>query len=101
ACAHSLRLWDASTGKHKATLVGKATVLGVAFSADSTRLASGDRGSKVWLWDVRSGNSIAKLEGHSSGVRSVVFSTDGAHVLSGSEDKTIRCVSAVRCFLTL
>ncbi|KAF5831269.1 WD-40 repeat-containing protein [Dunaliella salina] len=42
------------------------------------------------LWDVRSGNSIAKLEGHSDAVSSVVFSADGAYVLSGSADETIR-----------
>jgi len=42
------------------------------------------------IWDVSSTRSIADLEGHRGYVSSVVFSPDGAAVLSGSRDNTIK-----------
>ena len=39
----TVRLWDAQTGKHKATLTGHpGTVYSVAFSPDGTTLASAE-----------------------------------------------------------
>ncbi|KAH9203396.1 WD40-repeat-containing domain protein, partial [Leptodontidium sp. 2 PMI_412] len=34
--------------------------------------------------------TLQTLEGHSSGVKSVAFSSDGKQVVSGSDDKTVR-----------
>jgi WD40 repeat protein len=42
------------------------------------------------LWDVHTGQISAVLEGHTSWVRSAVFSHDGRHIASGSNDKTVR-----------
>ncbi|KAF5828592.1 WD-40 repeat protein, partial [Dunaliella salina] len=48
----------------------------------------------VWdlrrIWDEDEDPCIAKLQGHGWGVESVIFSQDGATVLSGSRDKTIK-----------
>jgi WD40 repeat protein len=44
----------------------------------------------VRLWDAQAGHSIATLEGHISGVISVVFSPDGSQIVSCSVDNTVR-----------
>jgi len=43
----------------------------------------------VWLWDAMLGTLIAKLEGHSAWVKTVVFSPDGLCLASGSHDCTV------------
>ena len=42
------------------------------------------------LWDAATGALVRTFEGHSGSVNSVAFSPDGARVLSGSWDKTIK-----------
>src|SRR3989440_6427099 len=51
-------------------------VSSVAFSHDSTRLASASNDSTVKIWDARSGKCLQTLEGHSDSVNSVAFSHD-------------------------
>ena len=42
------------------------------------------------IWNVEAGKEEFKLEGHQGLVHSVAISIDGATIVSGSEDKTIR-----------
>lgn len=43
------------------------------------------------MWDVRTGTEVAgPFKGHTDWVRSVAFSPDGNHIVSGSDDQTIR-----------
>jgi WD40 repeat protein len=65
-------------------------VWSVAFSPDGTRLATGSDDDHVRLWDVASGEEIARLEGHTERISVVAFSPDGARLVSGSDDGTIR-----------
>jgi WD40 repeat protein len=65
-------------------------VRSVAFSHDSTLLASASTDRTVKIWDASSGACRATLEGHSGSVTSVAFSHDSTLVASGSEDGTIR-----------
>ncbi|MDM4019450.1 WD40 repeat domain-containing protein [Roseiconus lacunae] len=57
-----------------------------------------DRGGKesrknctVQLWDVEAGETPAVLIGHTQLVRSVAFTQDSKHLLSGGQDRTLRC----------
>ena len=44
------------------------------------------------VWALETGTEKSKLEGHSNSVFSVAISLDGKTIVSGSGDKTIRCV---------
>ncbi|KAF2734202.1 hypothetical protein EJ04DRAFT_543748 [Polyplosphaeria fusca] len=73
------------------TLEGhSSSVRSVAFSHDSTRLASASSDGTVKVWDARSGECLSTLEGHSSFVRSVAFSHDSTRLASASEDRTVK-----------
>lgn len=67
-----------------------ADVMGVAWSPDGKRLASGADDKRVHVWDGSSGTLIMRLEGHTKQVTSVCWSPDCSLVVSGSLDGTLR-----------
>ena len=72
---HTVRLWDAATGKERRRLQHGHWVRSVALSPDGRRLASSSLDDTVRLWDTRSGKEIYKLPGHGQlgGYRTVGF----------------------------
>ena len=50
----------------------------------------GHRLETARLWNAASGQPIATLSGHTASVGAVAFSPDGARVLTGSADNTVR-----------
>ncbi len=87
----TLRLWDAATWALLHTLAGHdSEVTSVAFSADSSRIASSSGDHTVRLWDAFTGEHLATLVGHGSSVTSVAFSGDGRRIASVSHDGTVR-----------
>lgn len=92
----TLKLWDAATGQLMRTwrygpVMSRATqpVRSVAFSPDGGRVFSVNVGT-ILESDVNTGKLLRAFEGHAVWVNSVVISDDGAHMLSGSEDKTLK-----------
>jgi WD40 repeat protein len=86
------------------TLEGhSSSVYSVAFSHDSTRLASASYDRTVKIWDASSGACLQTLEGHSHFVRSVAFSHDSTRLASASWDRTVKIwdASSGACLQTL
>lgn len=68
--------------------IGQAGGYCSAFSPDGLRIVSGS--TAVRVWDSRTGDELVKMDGHTSIVSSVSFSTDGSLIVSSSEDMTAR-----------
>jgi len=83
----SWSLSDIAVGR----VVSSVTGCGAAFRCmqlhpDGLLAAMGTAGREVRLYDLRSGESVATFEGHSSGVGSVAFSESGIALASGADD---------------
>lgn len=92
---HTVRLWDAASGKMNAAMKDEGRPQqvyynAVAFSPDSKLVAGGNTRKVIRLWDTAGGKLLAKFEGHGSSVSSLAFSPDGKLLASGSADKTIK-----------
>ncbi|KAL5089141.1 hypothetical protein Trisim1_005994 [Trichoderma cf. simile WF8] len=73
------------------TLHGHPTSIeGVAFSHDSTLIASGSSDFTVKIWDRITGRCLKTLQGHNGIVNAVAFSHDSTLLASASDDSTIR-----------
>src|SRR5215510_9145962 len=85
-----LRLWDRETARELRKFEGvRFWALSLA-TLDSRRLVVATAGfCEVEIWDVESGEKLRNFGGHSSSVTSVAV-LDRLHVLSASEDRTIR-----------
>jgi WD40 repeat protein len=69
-------------------------VSSVALSPDSSMIVSSGADNMIKLWDVKTGELIRTLNGHSSYVDFVTFSPDGRFILSGANDGTVRLWNA-------
>jgi WD40 repeat protein len=81
---------SSSWGACLQTLEGHSdSVTSVAFSHDSTKLASASDDT-IKLWDASSGECLQTFTGHSNWVNSVAFSQDSKKLASASDDNTIK-----------
>ncbi|KAF7374041.1 WD40 repeat-like protein [Mycena sanguinolenta] len=71
------------------TLMHTNEVWAAAMAPTGTYIASGSD-KIVQIWDATTGNELMKMGGHTDWVRAVVFSPNGAQIVSGSSDKTVR-----------
>ena len=85
----SVQVWDAASGQIKILDGHTDWVNSVVLSPDGATLASSSEGERgtILLWDVASGQLKATLDG---GVGSMVFSSDGTVLASGSWDGGVR-----------
>ena len=93
-----LHLWDVRTG-HKLFSVSTVHKRGrvtfhdspesLVFSPDGAILVSGHTNGTVQLWDAKTGDRIAALDGHTQQVETLKFSPDGETLVSTAQDGTI------------
>lgn len=86
--------------KHAVARLGSTTgdspllgVYGLIFSPDGRRLATRSADQIVRVWDVASGRTLTKIDGHKDRVLGMSFSLDGNLLATSSEgdDSAIRC----------
>ncbi len=85
-----VQLNDLSRGGTRLLGAHRSQVPGLAFSPDSSELASACTDGTIKLWNVRSGAEVATLETQTSGVLCVVYSPAGDRLLSGSLDGALQ-----------
>ena len=61
----------------------------LVFSPDGEVLVSGFYNGTIQLWDVKTGEKIAALDGHTKRVNTLAFSPDGTMLVSAATDGTI------------
>lgn len=80
-----IALLDVATGDKIKTFTRTSnfSVKSIAFSPDGKLLAAGAWSGDIMLWDVKTGNMIKRLNGHTYSVNSITFSPDGKLLASG------------------
>jgi sugar lactone lactonase YvrE len=85
----TLRLWDVAEGELANLIKTENQVSGVAFSADSSKVAAaGHRGIRVW--QVAGAAPITTVGNWGSGSNAVAFSPDGTRLAAGGDDYEIK-----------
>jgi WD40 repeat protein len=79
-----------STGQCQALEGHSDEVYAASFHPGGARVAAAGPARSIWLWDVATGQEVARLEGHTDYVFSLAFSPDGTSLVSGSGDTTVR-----------
>ncbi|UCE09757.1 MAG: WD40 repeat domain-containing protein [Candidatus Thorarchaeota archaeon] len=86
----SIRLYDARNCEEIQRMSDDHLCTSIAFSPKGDIVASGSVGRVVKLWDIRTAELLATLEGHSYPILSLAFSPDGDRLVSASGDTTLK-----------
>jgi WD40 repeat protein len=87
----TIYLWDVESGTCRKTLGGfTETPSAIAYSLDSSHLASGLWDGTIKIWQLGSSICTRTLVGHSKPVMAVAFSTDGFNLVSGDSNGIIK-----------
>ena len=106
---NTFRLWDVKTRKHIKTFTGpKDDVKNLSFGSNTTYrigvplptslLSFSGNGhllaicarEGIWVWNMKTGEHIKTLIGHTDSIHSITFSPDSSILASSSEDNTLR-----------
>lgn len=86
-----LNLWRIHTGERHAVVVGgQGGVRAEAFSPDGRHVASAWSDGAVLISAVTDGRPVLRLDAHEGGVTGLHYGLDGATLLTGGVDRTVR-----------
>lgn len=88
-----LRIWDSETGDSLKVIYSRYLwgENSVSFSPDGKKILLSERNEKyLQLWDMETDERPKVLDGHTRDVNSACFSPSGKHIVSASQDSTIR-----------
>ena len=83
----ALRLWEVATGKLVLTFApAKANLhyMSLAVTPDGKRVVAGCNDKSIRVFDLKTGEQVQELSGHTSAVWGVALSADGKQLVSGS-----------------
>lgn len=83
----TVKLWDVRSGELLRTFDEVRSVLGVTFDPRGTSVVTANNDQTVKVWDSESGKLLRMLEGHTTRVDAVAFSSDGRLLSSKSADQ--------------
>lgn len=87
----AIQIYDTTTKQPAQRFEGLPSyVKNLAWSPDSTRLASGDDHGTVRVWDAQSGKLILAQPIHTKDVDELAWSPDGTRIASASWDNTVK-----------
>ncbi len=88
---NGVTVWSTRTWTMVERLQGHTgSVIGLDWSPDGTRIATGANDGTARIWDAATGQQILELAGHSGLVANVAFSPDGTRLVTGGGDGTAR-----------
>ena len=97
-------IYDLSTGDVKKYCGHTGEVYSIAWSPDGTKLASGDHGGVIRVWDTKHDRCAKVLKGPACMVSDLTWLPDGSYLASGSLDdgrdygmNSIVCIWEVAC----
>lgn len=85
-----VKLWEQPANVQTQKIGLGAVASSSAVHAASGLIAIGTKQNQVQILAAADGKVVKTLAGHTAAVTGVAFSADGKHVVSGSEDKTVR-----------
>jgi len=86
----TVRRLDPDTGRQIGpTIETGGRVYAIKYSPQSDTIATGGEDCMIRVWS-KDGKLLIKIKGHDNSVCSLCWSKDGAHIFSGSSDRTIR-----------
>lgn len=93
----AIRVWDTGRREEIAAFelaqggwLGAPQATSLAFAQDGLRIASGQTGGVIKVWDLQNRTQVGWLFGHFGRVNCVTFSPDGRRIASGGYDRTAR-----------
>jgi WD40 repeat protein len=95
--ASSLGVWLYNTEQPAAPprlFEGQDGAQSLAFNPNGRYIASGGVDGSVWIWDIESGEVVARLEGHLYTISTIEFSPDGS-VLATVDSSIVRLWNAM------
>jgi len=82
-------IWNVVSGKLSEILTLKKNIKSISFSPNGNVIAC-CIGKFIHVWDVKTGNLLFDLKGHTKSTTSASFSPNGKIIATGSHDKSVR-----------